>query len=173
MGEDTPIDCEDKCAKWDIHNDFETVDGMPIYGGDLYDSNESDWEDPCDLAYAEYVERYNLDAPEGMELLIFERLKGPDESVMMVDEVTGLGYVHQTSSSSPLLEADIVCKKPVGQPYIMKVISVIRTVDRWRIVRGIHGRTGATLLFEMVMVDFHWIRRIRCRRLCSVTNCLG
>ena len=79
---------------------------MPIYGGDLYDSDESDWEDPCDLAYAEYVERYNLDAPEGMKLLVFERLKGPDESVMMVDEVTGLGHVHQTLSSSPLLEAD-------------------------------------------------------------------
>ena len=114
MGEDTPMDCEDKCAKWDIHNNLETVDGMPIYGGDLYDSDESDWEDPCDLAYAEYVERYNLDAPEGMELLVFERSKGPDESVMMVDEVTGFGYVHQTSSSSPLLEADTVCTKPVA-----------------------------------------------------------
>ena len=23
MGEDTPMDCEDKCEKWDIHNNFE------------------------------------------------------------------------------------------------------------------------------------------------------
>ena len=46
--------------------EFETVDGMPVcYGGDLYDS---DWEDPRDLAYAEYVDRYNFDAPEGFEL---------------------------------------------------------------------------------------------------------
>ena len=44
---------------------------MPVYyGGDLYDSDESDWEDPCDLEYAEYVDRYNFDAPEGMELKV-------------------------------------------------------------------------------------------------------
>ena len=41
--------------------------------------------------YAEYVDRYNLDAPEGMELKVFERLKGADESVMMVGEVTWFG----------------------------------------------------------------------------------
>ena len=41
MGEDTPMDCEDKCAEWDIRNEFEIVDGMPVYyGGELYDSDE-------------------------------------------------------------------------------------------------------------------------------------
>ena len=65
-GEDTPMDCEGKCVEWDIRNDFETVDGMPVYyGGDLYNSDESDWEDPYDLAYAEYVERYDFDGTEG------------------------------------------------------------------------------------------------------------
>ena len=44
-------------AEWDIRNKLETIDGMPVYyGGDLCDSHESDWEDPCDLAYAEYVD---------------------------------------------------------------------------------------------------------------------
>ena len=73
MREDTPMDCVGKCAECDIRNEFETVYGMPVYYGcDLYDSDESDWEDPCDLAYAEYVDRYNFDAPEGMELNVFE-----------------------------------------------------------------------------------------------------
>ena len=40
MGEDTLLDCVGKCAEWDIRNDFETIDGMPVYyGGDLCDSD--------------------------------------------------------------------------------------------------------------------------------------
>ena len=36
MGEETPMDCDGECAEWDIRNEFETVDGMPVYyGGDL------------------------------------------------------------------------------------------------------------------------------------------
>ena len=31
MGEDIPMDCEGKCAEWDIRNEFETIDGMPVY----------------------------------------------------------------------------------------------------------------------------------------------
>ena len=55
MGEET-VDCDGECAEWDIRNEFETVEGMPVYyGGDLYDSDDSDWEDPRDLAYAEHV----------------------------------------------------------------------------------------------------------------------
>ena len=38
MGEETLMDCDGECAEWDIRNEFETVDGMPVYyGGDLYD----------------------------------------------------------------------------------------------------------------------------------------
>ena len=51
MGEAAPMDCDSDCAERDIINEFETVDGIPVYyGGDLYDS---DWEDPRDLAYAD------------------------------------------------------------------------------------------------------------------------
>ena len=195
MGEDTPMDCEGECAEWDIRNEFETFNGMPVYyGGDLCDSDESDWEYPSNLAYAEYVDRYNFDAPEGMELKVFERLQGADESVTMVGEVTDSGHVHQTSS-------DMVCTEPVadiltvrhdvrkwlvlrfagvpvrlmavGQPCPMKVISVIRTVDRWKIVREILGRTGVILLFEMDTVGFHRILMIHYLRLCSVASCFG
>ena len=111
MGEDTPMDCEDECAEWDIRNEFETVNGMPVYyGGDLYDSDESEWEDPYNLAYAEYVDQYNFDALEGMELKVFERLQGPDESVMMVGVVTDSRHV--SSSKCSILEADMGCTEP-------------------------------------------------------------
>ena len=108
------MDCDGECAEWDIRNEFETVDGMPVYyGGDLYDSDDSDLEDPCDIAYAEYVYRYNLDAPEGFELKVFERSKAVDMPVMMVGEVTGPGHVCQKLSSCSLSEADMVCAEPV------------------------------------------------------------
>ena len=55
----------------------------------ICDSDDSDWEDPRDLVYAEYVDLYNFDAPEEMELKVFERLKSVDGPVMMVGEMTG------------------------------------------------------------------------------------
>ena len=88
---------------------------MPVYyGGDLYDSDESEWEDPYNLAYAKYVDQYNFDAPEGMELKVSERLQGPDKSVTMVGVVTDSGHVHQSSSNCSLLEADMGCTEPVA-----------------------------------------------------------
>ena len=76
MGEGVQLHGADKCVEWDIRDEFETIDGMPVYyGGDLCISDESDWEDPYDIACAEFVEQYNFDALEGMELMVFERLK--------------------------------------------------------------------------------------------------
>ena len=52
--EETPMNWDGECAEWDIRNEFETIDGMPVYyGGDLCDSDGSEWDDPWDLAYAE------------------------------------------------------------------------------------------------------------------------
>ena len=42
------------------------------------------WEDPCDLVYAEYVDRYNFDALQGFELKVFERSKPVDVPVYTV-----------------------------------------------------------------------------------------
>ena len=74
----------------------------------------SHWEDLRDLAYAEYVDQYNFDAPEGMELMVFERLKAVDEPVMMVGEVTSPGHVCQKLLSDSLSEADMVSTEPVA-----------------------------------------------------------
>ena len=69
--EEAPMDCDGECEEWDIRNEFETVDGMPVYyGGDLCDSDDSEWDNPWNLAYAEYVDQYNFDALEGMELKV-------------------------------------------------------------------------------------------------------
>ena len=64
MGEDAPMDCDSDCdcAERDILNEFETVNGMPVYyGGDLYDS---DWEDPRDLAYVDWMDWCDFSTPE-------------------------------------------------------------------------------------------------------------
>ena len=69
--EEVPMIWNGECVGWDIRNEFETIDGMPVYyGGDLCDSDGSEW----DLAYAEFVDQYNFDAPE-LELKVFQRLK--------------------------------------------------------------------------------------------------
>ena len=202
MGEETPMDCDDECAEWDIRNEFETVDGMPVYyGGDLYDSDDSDWEDPRDLAYAEYVDRYKFDAPEGFELKVFDRSKAVDVPVMMVGEVTGPGYVRQKLSSCLLPEADMVCAEPVadiltvGHDVPGVVESPIHQNSCQTDGGGVAfyyegdlndsdcGSVGDQELdtwedwcdsaFEMDMVGFPRILMIHSRRLCSVARCFG
>ena len=102
--EESPMDCDGECAEWDIRNEFETIDGMPVYyGGDLCDSDSSEWDDPWDLAYAEYVDQYK----EGMELKVLERLKAVDEQAMMVSRVPGPRHISPNLGGS-LLEADMV-----------------------------------------------------------------
>ena len=143
--EDMDVTVDSSQAVSDVIEDRSVV---AMVGLDAMQMGE-DWEDPCDLVYAEYMERYNLDAPEGMELLVFERLKGPDESVMMVGEVTGLGHVHQTLSISPLLEADIVCTEPVAD--ILTVMHDVPDVAgslNCRSPSEAYGGGGAALYYE-------------------------
>ena len=62
---DAPLDCGDGDTAWIAHNGYrcEIVDGMTVYyGGNLCDSDESDWEDPYDIASQQYVDDYNFDA---------------------------------------------------------------------------------------------------------------
>ena len=80
--EEAAMDWGGDGTRWDICDEFETVDGMPVYyGGDLCDSDDSEdseWEDPWNRAYAEHVDRYNFDALDGMELKVYERLWAGD-----------------------------------------------------------------------------------------------
>ena len=60
--------------------------------------------------YAEYVDQYNFDAPEGMELKVVELLKAVNEPAMMVGEVSGPRHVRPNLSGS-LVEADMVASE--------------------------------------------------------------
>ena len=48
--DDDTLDCADECTAWDSGYQREIIDGATVYyGGDLCDSEESDWEDPLIL----------------------------------------------------------------------------------------------------------------------------
>ena len=54
---------------------------MPVYyGGELYDSEDSDWDDLYALASATNVEDYNFDVPEGMDLMVHRHNRFPESS---------------------------------------------------------------------------------------------
>ena len=72
---ETPFDCGDSDTAWMTNNGYrcEIVDGMAVYyGGNLCDSDESDLEDPYDIASQQYMDDYNFAVPEGMDLMVFE-----------------------------------------------------------------------------------------------------
>ena len=48
------------------------------YGGDICNSEDSEWDDPLELASVVYVEDYNFDVPEGMDLMIHRRSRSSD-----------------------------------------------------------------------------------------------
>ena len=57
----------------DVEYQYETFNGLPVYyGGDMYDSKDSE-DDPLERARAAYVEDYNFDVPEGMELMAYNQ----------------------------------------------------------------------------------------------------
>ena len=122
MGEDAPMDCDSDYMERDILIEFETVDGMPVYyGGDCYDS---DWEDPRDLAYVDWVDWSDFNAPEeyGGDLPDMQDIglpKAVDATVMMVGEVTSLGHERQELSSYSLPAADMVITEPVADILIV------------------------------------------------------
>ena len=69
---DVSLDCADDCEAWDSGYQRDIIDGVTVYYGCyLCDSEESDWEDPDDVARREYVDQYNFDLLEGMEPMVF------------------------------------------------------------------------------------------------------
>ena len=85
----------------DVLDQYETFNSMPVYyGGDmtLYDLEDSDWDDPYALASAAYVEDYNFDIPEGMDLMVHRHSRDPDSSDVQQDCQTDVAPVCQTVS---------------------------------------------------------------------------
>ena len=63
---------EYESGAWDSGYQHEIIDCVTVYyGGDLCDSEDSDWEDPEDAARREYVDQYNFDLLEGMKPMVF------------------------------------------------------------------------------------------------------
>ena len=115
---DATLDCVDECAAWDSGYQCEIIDGVTVYyGGDLCNLDESDWDDLYDIASAEYVEQYNFEVPEGMDLMVFERCMGPYGSELLEDVGTGLAQVCQTTLHGPQGELDTVDIDPLADVF--------------------------------------------------------
>ena len=69
-------------------------------GGDLCDSKDSDWDDPCALAGAACVEDYGFDVPEGMDLVVHRHGRIPESSDFRQDCQMNVTPVCQTVSYS-------------------------------------------------------------------------
>ena len=116
---DAPLDYVDGGAAWIADNGYRcaTIDGMMVYyGSDLCDSDDSDWEDPYDIASEEYVDQYNVDVPEGMDMMVFER-QGPSGSDMPDVEGTDLALLCQTTLSDPQGQLDTVDIDPLANVF--------------------------------------------------------
>ena len=83
----------------DVVNQYETFNRLLVYnGGDMYDSEDSDEDDPLALARAVYVEDYNLDIPEGMDLMVHHRSRSSDDCETRRDSTVDMVLVCQTVS---------------------------------------------------------------------------
>ena len=106
---DTTLVCVDDYTECDILDQFETFNGMPVYyGGDLYDSEDSDWDDPYAIASVAYVEDYDFDVSKGMDLMVHDRRRSPYGSDIREDRQTDLTHVCQTSLCDTRDEFDTV-----------------------------------------------------------------
>ena len=167
---DDRVDWAEECAAWDSGYQREIIDGVTVYnGGDLCDSEESDWEDPFDIAGREYVDQYNFDLLEGMEPMVFVPGGDPSRSDLPDDVETGMAHVCQTTLYNPhgVLDGVDVMANAFGQeipriasgflrilavttgflrmgmiPGIEREIPEARTMSQMRLVKEILGWTG-------------------------------
>ena len=83
----------------DVMNQYETFNGLPVYyGGDMYDSEDSELDDPLELARMAYVEDYNFDVPEGMDVMVHHRSRSSDDSGTRRDDTVYMVPVCQMVS---------------------------------------------------------------------------
>ena len=111
------MDCDIDDDTWDPRNDFETVNGMPVYYGGNFD--DSDCEDPRDLAYEDWLDWYNFNALKGC--CVDLPGKGNDQlpnaldsAVMMVGAAAQPAYVQQDLLATSVPMMDIEITVPVG-----------------------------------------------------------
>ena len=72
----------------DVEYQYETFNGLPVYyGGDMYDSEDTEEYNTLEMARAAYVKDYNFDVPEGMELMTYTRRRPDGGDVRGVNAV--------------------------------------------------------------------------------------
>ena len=82
-----------------VVNQYETFNGLPVYhGGDMYDSEDSEGDNPLERARTSYVEDYNFDIPEGMDLMVNHRSRSSDDSETRRDDTVDMVPVCQMVS---------------------------------------------------------------------------
>ena len=70
----------------DVMNQYETFNGLPVYyGGDMYDSEDSEEDDPLELARTAYVGDYNLIFL--MDFMVHHRSRSSDDCENRMDSV--------------------------------------------------------------------------------------
>ena len=99
MGHDAPLDYVDGSPAWNSGYQREIITGMTVCcGGDLCDSDESDWDDPSDIA--------NADDPQTMVVFndkLFSDDVLADTSVSLREEVPVLALQTVTDKGAPLV----------------------------------------------------------------------
>ena len=144
-------------------------------------------DDPYDIASVDYVEQYNFDVPEGMELMVHVRRRGPYGSDIRENEETGLTHVCQTSLSCTRDELDTVDvdsfteafaeELPVTDDFYQGMVSSdegdFSDPDDGSI-EDYEKNTWADWCgsaFGLHLAPFRQKRTVRGWRLCSVTDC--
>ena len=114
--EECPMDCDADYDTWDPRNGFEMVDVPVYYGGDF---DDSDYEDPRDLDYENWLDWYNFNAPEGF--CVDLPGKGNDQlpntldsAVMMVGAEAHPAYVQWDLLVTSVPMMDVGITVPVG-----------------------------------------------------------
>ena len=105
-------------------NEFETVDGMPVYyGGDF---NDSDCEDPRDIAYEDWVEWCDFSAPDGFCGFFLD----DGEARLPVTECAPVMVVGETTASVRLQQDSWDTSVSVGD------IGTVETAEGFPVVNG-------------------------------------
>ena len=65
----------------------------------MYDSEDSDWDDLYALASAAYVEDYDFDVPEGIDLMVHRHSRNPDSLDVQQDCQMDVAPVYQTCAT--------------------------------------------------------------------------
>ena len=168
--------CVDEYTEGDILDQFETFNGMPVYYGcDLHDSEYSDWDDPYAIASAAYVEDYNFDVPEGIDLTVW-----PYGSDIRQDRQTGLTPVCQTLLGDTPEELDSMDVNSLTKAFTEDVQDTddlyqrIVSSDEEDFGEDLEMNTWAGGVVPHLGPHMARFRRkcpIHGRRLCSVTSC--